>query len=46
MNMAFLSTEPFIIALPSSRDNLNNVQGCHGQGKSLENEIFSRSGKS
>ena len=21
-------------------------QGCHGQGKSLENEIFSRSGKS
>ena len=21
-------------------------QGCHGQGKCLENEIFSRSGKS
>ena len=23
-----------------------HFQGCHGQGKSLENEIFSRSGKS
>ena len=22
------------------------MQGCHSQGKSLENEIFSRSGKS
>ena len=25
---------------------ISRIQGCHGQGKYLENEFFSRSGKS